>query len=781
MLDYQPKLTRSLLLGSAATAMIAFNPGVAIAQDTQISASDSRSSDLEIIVTARKRQESLQDVPVVVTAFGAEALERNAVDGLEDLAQITPGLLTYTGGNSAAQGAISLRGIQTGSINLASDQAVALNIDGVQIDSGLALKAGMFDLQQVEVLKGPQALYFGKNSSGGVIALTTADPTDQLFVRARGGYEFYAREKYGELVVSGPLSDTLGARAAVSYSAMDGYFRNLSATAFDDRAPNSKDLIARGTIKWEPSSQFSARIKLNYAHNSSDRYAYMQKVGCFRPGQTSAECEPDRNLSQSAPIDVLNRYEPDEPYAKSDLYLASATLNYKISDTLTLTSTTGYFKFKQEFFDSLLPRAATDMIGGQFNEILNLEKDRARTFSQELRLSSDFDGPLNFMVGGFLDDRMIQSDVTLQFGATANPRNVQRVDSRAYSFFGQLSYDILSNLELTGGARYTSENRRYKGRLLEAVGPLPIGTPLVPLDDHMRETNVSPEATLTWRPSRDVTLYGAYKEGFKSGSFDISSTTNLGLLSRPFDIVFDSEKAEGFEFGFKTMSFDRQLRINGAIYRYKYSGLQLNSFDPQTSSTRVINAVTAITRGAEIEAQFAPRALEGLVVNAALIYNRARYGEFLTDCNQAQLTTGTCPLDLRAPFGVNDSQNMEGSPLRTAPNWTANWGFSLNRPLTEKMNFRVGTNFNYTGRYQTEERNDPLGIEEAYVLLNANLGIASANGAWSLDLLGTNLTNELVKKTSNSQPLTGGAGYRQDFFAAIAYGRRVRLQLTVQM
>lgn len=773
-------LRKDLLLHCAAGAVLTSIAIPAVAQDGSSSDRPAYSAN-EIVVIARRREESLQDVPVIVTALDAATLERNAVKGYEALAQITPGLRIFSSGNQSAQGAISLRGIQTGSINLASDQAVTLNIDGVQIDNALGLKAGLFDLQQVEVLKGPQALYFGKNSSGGVIAIRTADPTDDLFMQARAGYEFNAREKTAELIVSGPVSNTLGARAAFSYTDMKGFFRNLSPSAIGSRAPNGSELIARGTLKWEPSEKFDARIKFTYSRRSDDQFAYSQKINCFNPAATTAECVRDHNISQPAPIDVLDRFDSDESYSNSRLYVASLEMNYDISSLLTLSATSGYYRFTQSFFDSVNPRGDGDffVLPTNPNEILYQSDDKIQGLSQELRLTSNLAGPFNFMLGAYADDRRVQTDAQLQFGATAVPRNFQRVNSNAYSFFGQVSFDILKNLELAGGARYTNERREYSGNILEQVGPFPSGTPLIPTDDVLKQSNVSPEATITWRPTDDVTLFGAYKRGFKSGSFDISAISNLALLSGPRELRFDSEKAKGFEFGFKTLLFGRQLRLNGAYYHYEYNGLQINAFDSNTAATRVLNAAGATTKGIDLDAQFAPHVLEGVVFNAAINYNRARYDDFITDCNQMQFFEGTCPLDLRAPVGP-ESQNLAGAPLKSAPEWSATWGVSLNRPVTETTRIRAGWNFSYSSSYQTEERDDPLGIQEAYLTVNANLGISGANDRWAIDLIGINLTDELFMVTSNSQPFTGGGGFRQDYFANVDRGRQIRLQLTLR-
>nr|WP_087575619.1 TonB-dependent receptor [Sphingomonas sp. CDS-1] len=772
---------RTLLVGTAAAAITALSGGAALAED-QAADKDSAVSVNEIIVQARRREESLQNVPVVVTALNAATLARNAVSGYDSLATITPGLRIFSSGNQSAQGAISLRGIQTGSINLASDQAVALNLDGVQIDSGLGIKAGFFDVDQVEILKGPQALYFGKNSSGGVISIKSADPTDTLFLQGRGGYEFNARERYGEVIASGPLSSELGARLGVYYSNMDGFFKNLSPSAISNRAPNGSELIARGTILWKPSDRFEARLKLTYANRDFDQFAYSQKIRCFNPAATKAECTRDHNVSQPAPIDVLNRFSSDDPFSKSNLYLASLNLTYELSDNLSLASTTGFYRIRQSFFDSVNPRADTDffILPANPNEILYQSRDEIQNLSQEIRLTSDFSGPFNFMLGGFVDSRHVQSDAKLSFGATAVPENFQRVRSHAYSFFGEISYDILPTVQLSGGARYTNERRRYDGKLLEKSGPFGPGSPLTPSDDVLKQDNLSPEASITWRPTNEVTVFGAYKRGFKSGSFDISAISNLSLLAVPREIRFGSERAEGFEAGIKTLLFDRQLRVNAAAYRYKYKGLQANAFDSDTATTRVLNAAAATTKGVEIEAQYAPNSLRGLVFNAALNYNKAQYDDFITDCNQTQVFARQCPLDLRPPVGP-ESQNLAGAPLKTAPRWSATWGAALSRPLTDSTSFRAGWTFAYSSSYQTEDRNDPLGVQKPYLTINANLGVSGANDRWSLDLIGTNLTDELFMVTSNSQPFTGVTGLvRQDYFANVDRGRQVRLQLTIR-
>jgi len=166
----------------------------------------------EVIVTARKREESLQDVPVVVTAMDRSVIEQRSIANVDDLSAYVPGMTSISGGTTVPSASMSLRGVKTGPINVTSDQSVTLNMDGMQVESVLGYRSGLVDLDRIEVLKGPQALFFGKNSPGGVVAITTANPTEELYVRARVGYEVEDGDTTGEFIVSGPITDTLGGK-----------------------------------------------------------------------------------------------------------------------------------------------------------------------------------------------------------------------------------------------------------------------------------------------------------------------------------------------------------------------------------------------------------------------------------------------------------------------------------------------------------------------------------------------------------------------------------------
>ena len=289
---------RIALLGGTilATAAIALPAQAQVNAQTTASDPAAEHSDTEhaqtggleaIVVTARKRNELIQDIPVAVSAFSQAQIERSDLTSVEKIASYTPQMTVGRASNgSGAQ--ISMRGIGSNSTSLGIEQSVAVVVDGAYSGQGRVINEGFFDLGRVEVLKGPQALFFGKNATAGVVSLTTADPTDTLYVKARAGYEFKADQVVLEGVVSGPLSETLSARLAVRGSKMyGGYYTNISdPIAYDtfdvatgittprtslpspNQQPKEKELLARATLLWKPSSSFSWNLKGTVNYNT---------------------------------------------------------------------------------------------------------------------------------------------------------------------------------------------------------------------------------------------------------------------------------------------------------------------------------------------------------------------------------------------------------------------------------------------------------------------------------------------------------------------------------
>ncbi len=265
--------------------------------------------DSTIIVTARKRAEALQDVPAPITAFGADQIERLKINGIDDLAAFTPGLQSAESAVSSG-GSISLRGVGSGSTNYLGDQAVSINIDGMQVGTLNVRKTAQIDLAQIEVLRGPQALFFGKNSPGGVISFKTADPSWKTEIEGEASIEAVSGDKYYQAVVSGPISDKLAVRVVGRYTDLKGYFHLRTVPANGDplvvappvsRYPSGQEYFVRGTVLFEPTDMFKINAKLSYTHtyNRGGSFTSFQRIDCPYGApqlQPNFPCVADRDI-----------------------------------------------------------------------------------------------------------------------------------------------------------------------------------------------------------------------------------------------------------------------------------------------------------------------------------------------------------------------------------------------------------------------------------------------------------------------------------------------------
>lgn len=732
----------------------------------------------EVVVIARKKDERLQDIPVAVSVFSKSQIEALALQGFEDVAELTPGLSIKSAGGR--ESLISLRGITTGGLNTSSDQAISINIDGIQLSDATVLRSGQYDVEQIEILKGPQALFFGKNSPGGIIHLRTSDATDELFAQFRAGYEVEADERYGEMVVSGPLHETLGARLLLRSAKQDGAYDNVAPDALDTELPRFDEDFGRLTMNWRPGEQFQSRFKVAYGEIDGGPQGFEQRFGCGSSGLDEPvsgpleTCKFDRKLVKGTPdprLSPLARTFRSQPEGDTSTLLSSLEWSYQLNDTLRLTGLTGYYDLDYFDYDNILPILdATALVGGI--------DQSSKSLSQELRLDSDFDGALNVMVGAFYDDRRYDADSALLVNGSALFENRQKVDSDSWSVFGQLTWDVTDTLEISGGARYTDEERSLSGTAPLTPGGVvivPPGSyaapdvltgPLQPDPDEVSYTNLSPELALSWRPHDSYTFFASYREGFKSGGFNTSVVGGASLATVPGDQSYDEETVEGFEFGVKSEPLPG-LRVNAAAFHFEIQDMQLSTFDFSGGgvATRVVNAGEAQTQGVEVDAMWLPGGLDGLVLSAAIAYNDTEYtDELFSPCNGLQIAGERGGCDFRAtPDGVvpvapgsGDTQNLRGEPLLRAPQWSGNVGAEYEFSPGRDWRVRLHGNASYSGSYQTNARYDPRAKQDDFWLLSAGFTVISPSEHWTIDLIGRNLTNEIYLTGSGVDVPQGG-------------------------
>jgi iron complex outermembrane receptor protein len=307
---------------------------------------------------------------------------------------------------------------------------------------------------------------------------------------------------------------------------------------------------------------------------------------------------------------------------------------------------------------------------------------------------------------------------------------------RTYSGFGQLRWDPLEDVELAGGARYTKETKSLLASdsyLHYIVGPAfglaPVGQQL---NLNYEGSNWSPEATATYHPTRDSTLYAAYKTGYKSGGFSNPATLSATYLTDPSQVEFGPERAEGFEGGYKTELFDRSLRAEITLYRYTFRGLQLSARDPSGISYYIQNAGVARTTGVETALNW--RVTQDVSLHADGAYNRAVYVSF---------DNGQCYAGQTAATGcINDAQNLSGSTLPRAPRVSANGGASYDTPISTRLKIGVTGDAFYTSEYNTIDNNNPLVIQPRFWRFNASLRLIDDDDHWTLSVIGRNLSDK---------------------------------------
>lgn len=797
--------TRAVLLAGVALTAFFGCSSVATAQAVPAT-SDSRPEQLrstvdggdEIVVTARKREETSISAPVNVTGVSGNELQRRAIVNVDAVARLVPGLIVGEGGGTVQGGIVAIRGLSGADSNPLNDQAVSFNIDGVQVARASIRRLSQMDLAQIEVLKGPQALFFGKNSPGGVISVTTADPTSTFQARVTTGYEFNADETRTEGYISAPLTSTLGVRLA-------GYFSNekgdvhyvqtparAGATIFParyNRAPHQTEYAGRLTLKWEPTDRLRARAKLSYnSIRGAGSSVTNQMLACplGRPQSASADdCKVNDTTSTGGLGPnfgaVDSRFGDGTTFLHQRQLLGGLELNYDLTDNIRLTSVTGYYRLKLRnranfTYTDVETGAPPAQILGSVN-FLDL-----REVTEELRVATSFDGPVNFTLGGLYQDSHGRNGAVTYRNAL-KPAFINNYlvlqDGVAYSTFIQATINLAPTVELSGGGRYSHERKTLPSVFSSPLPGLP--TTLVPNATGSRATfnNLSPEATLSWRPTGDLTVYGSYKEGFLSGGF------NAGAANLAGNLAYDQQLIHGFEGGVKARLLDGALRTNLAVYNYKTDGLQV-SVAVNGTTQELRNAGSVRTKGVEFDFNYRTP-FPGLSLNGAVAYERGRYLDYQASCSRG-LPSTVCFVQLnRQTRTMALLHDLSGTQLVRAPTWTGNVGFTYEAPISNSLKLSLSGNASHSDSYFTDPSSPPGSRQPSFELYDAAIGIGSRDDRWDVSVVGRNLGNTYYFVRSTDSPFTGAApgvsaagGLAGDTAGPVSRGREVMLRLSVK-
>ena len=740
----------------------------------------------EIIVSARRRNERLLDAPVAITAVGGEMLGQYQATRVSDIATMVPSLIAGKAA-SGSSASIFLRGVGSTALSAGFDQSVSFVIDNLAMSRGREISLPQFDIKGVEVLKGPQALFFGKNTTGGLISVTSNGPTDEFEGGIKAGYGFKARERYAEAYLSGPLSDTVRARLAGRYAKSDGAFTNTAADSYSNYIPGqfrtrnsdrrgfAESYGLRGTIAADITDSFSLELKAGLTSvvdggptDTLERICGSGRTtplsaspapGLSFPTSPNTDCRIDGRADSSAlPSQVATtnfRYARDgRLYA--DFKSQSAVLTGTItSDPFDVTSISGYYHFKQTDLNNV----SGESYPASFSQLADFEQ-----FSEELRFQSKFDGPFNILVGAFYaHGKFIFNTDAYIVPLPLDPINNTYVTFKrdngfstdSLSFFAEGTLNLGEKIELSGGARYSHEARNsYQRSLPGHIGFAAAFPGGLGLTDRYRENNLSPQVTLRFKPSNDVTLYAAYKQGFKAGGFNISQV--LTPASTVAAGRYKSETASGGEAGLRAQIFDRALTFSLTAYHYVYSDLQVQFFDPSTVSLTAGNAGKLRTQGIEADVNLRVPGVDGLSLRGAAALNRAEYRDFIGQCYPGQTVAAGC--NLLPASGAFNGQDYSGRTPPKAPRFAGRAGFTYEAPVGGELTLRLNSDVSYTSKYNFTDALRPDAIQKAFAKVDASLALSGKEDRWTVSVIGRNLTNKLVVTAANDIPFAGGTG-----------------------
>ncbi len=799
--------TRRLLMTTALSAAAFMMPpavGQGLAQERSVGLE-------EIVVTARKRVESLQNIPVAVSALSAEQIERRDLTSLEKIAATTPQFTVgRTSSGSGAQ--MSMRGIGSNSTSIGIEQSVAVVVDGAYSGQGRVIYQGFLDLERAEILRGPQALFYGKNATAGVVSLQTKDPGEDVEIIGRLGYEFGSERLTGEAILSTPITDKLGIRIALRGLHMwGGYYDNTSPTipypttdivtgatsnftapVSDSEMPQEEEFIGRITLKWEPTDRLSARLKgaynSNEVNNNSWNYVSFACATGFSTLAPDVPCEDDvfEVHQNDMPPEVAaetNFARDGSLYNDFEIWYITGQIDYEFDD-MSLTSVFNYSETENSWNCNC---------AYQTGPIWATEFSTWREYSNETRLITDFDGPVNLLMGIYFQDTHRDFAQNVIFAGSENSAappgqrfvsylKDSETDGQTISAFGQVTWDILDNVELAGGVRWLRETKDsffVQPYVNPGLTALFVEGEFVRADQTFK--NWSPEVTVTWFPTDDLTLYAGYRTAYKSGGLSNSGIYSALSTTPDEDFIFEPEEAQGFEIGLKSTLLDSQLRLNVTAYRYKFTNLQVDFFNAPTFAFLTVNAGSSLARGIETEFEYAPRAVPGLSLLGSLNYNKARYQEFIGPCYSGQSVQAGCP----SPTGPGGfpQQDLSGTPPAVAPEWTATLGGYYETALTKNYDVGFSTHLRYSDDYLASNLGSELSRVDSYVTVDASVRFMSTDRTWEFAVIGKNLTDQQYFLGMQDAPATGSGTGTPDGIAAdqSGYGtipRTVEVQFT---
>jgi len=690
----------------------------------------------EIVVTARKRAESLEDIPVSATAFTAEEIESAGINTPQDFIDLTPNV-TLVQTQNAGNAFINIRGV---SQNRNSEMSAAVLLDGVLMANPAQFNQQLFDVEQIEVLRGPQGALYGRNAIGGAITITTRQPSDELEGRVEltgdSGPGWAARG-----AVSGPVgaSDTLKFRASASYTDTDGFIKN---EFLNEEADPYEDLSGRLKLLWEPTEQFTADLRLSGSQLDTQALYFV----------IDAEAD-DTEL----PVRVNNPGTNER-----DMYSVSLKLDYE-AEFGTFTAITAYddleelltgdnFNFvpPQESVINFFPIGAViqSLTGDGFADLSQTQYLETDAWSQEIRFTSPAENRLRWIAGAYIisTDRFISTGNQVDrgngvFDVKKTPRTslfvdptdpspqlsllVDEQDNLAWAVFGEVAYDLTRELELSASLRY-DEDERENTTLTEPLFD-PTGLGLVPGTKRKETWDAwQPKLTLTYKPAESVTVYGGYSRGFRSGGFN-QTGVGVAVPEPGVEDLFDEQIADTFEAGVKATLWEGRISTSFSAYYTDFEGAYFFFFDPGTSTQNL---------GTINEVSYSGFELEGSAL--------------LTDFLSATLGVGYTDSDIKDAADPAD----EGNQAPLVSEYTLNVGLRYERSVDLFGGVNAVARVDYQRIGDTWWDPGNISTRSPVDLVDLRVGLSMPDD-WSIMLWGKNVFDEEYNTEFSPGPAPG--------------------------
>lgn len=720
----------------------------------------------EVVVTAQLREQRLDEVPIAASVVGGETLRAGNLNTLEELTTRVPNVrIAQVPGSDS----INIRGVGSGN-NLGFEQSVATFVDGVYRSRSRASRLAFFDVERVEVLRGPQTTFFGNNAIAGALNITTKRPGNDF------GFDvttLYVPED-GEYSVSGgvnvPVSDAFTLRVSARVAGMDGYIDNVGP---GDVGPEQDSKVGRISFSWDAADSLTFDGRIDKGKVRDENIYNSELIFCPTGpefGAPDGACGRYLALSGGQVDDKLNHKTATAGGYLDFDYTESVLRTTVDLERHQIVGVTGYYAHEYTQLVNVIPALGASVVGTAAGLPTRSDEDFTQ-ISQEIRLQSDFGAGFEYMLGAYYAESELKAPSATgyyfaPFGAFV-PGELSASDSiagfmtndenaKSYSIFASTDIDLTHRLRLGLGLRYSIVEKDasrtaeigVSDDFLDSYLPVSGGAtdtllPVIGGDlgeysiTDRKDKKLLPSVTVEYDFADDTLLYASYRKGFKAGGF------SFGLSKS----IFDPETVDAYELGIKSTFLDRRTGLNVALFHSQYDGLQESTYQILANGTpkaSIANVAKSTSEGLELSGYY--KFTDALAARFDVAYLSAKYDEYeLAPCTALGSLTANC------------TQDLSGKTRAFAPRYSGNVGLGYSTPILEKLVLRVDTDVSFTSNYYQQPNIDPPSKQEGFAKVDARIGVGAENGAWEVAIVGKNLNDKTTAGFRSPLPSSPGS------------------------